>query len=64
MFQQIPEPEVIRPWVDRIGKLITGSDEAYLDECERSLKAAQKFNPSVVDRAIIDFIGTLSHVGV
>jgi len=63
-YQQIPEPEVIRPWVDRIGKLITGSDEAYLDECERSLKAAQKFNPSVVDRAIIDFIGTLSQVGV
>lgn len=59
-YQQIPEPEVIRPWVDCIGKLITGSDEAYLDECERSLKSAQKFNPVVVDQSIIEFMGASS----
>jgi glycosyltransferase involved in cell wall biosynthesis len=62
-YQQIPGPDVVRPWIDRIGKLITGNDEEYLGECERSLEAAQQFNPSVVDQSIIELIGTLSQVG-
>lgn len=61
-YQQIPGPDVVRPWIDRIGKLITGNDEEYLGECERSLEAAQPFNPSVVDQSIIELIGTLSQV--
>jgi glycosyltransferase involved in cell wall biosynthesis len=62
-YQQIPEPEIVRPWIDRIGKLITGSDDEYLGECERSLKAAQQLHPSVIDRSIIQLIGSLTQVG-